>query len=254
MCQSWPTMLVPPPANDDCPYGSIIWQNEALVLLDKRPCVLTVPGRQGEEDPRPCLGRWLEKHLGLRVWPIHRLDFEVSGAVLFALNAQAHRTASVAFESRTVRKGYQALTRINETTPATDVIHTWESLLVRGKRRSFVAPHGQQARTQARFLGRIASADAGVFGSGEADAGLWELKPETGRAHQLRVHLANAGYPIAGDTLYGGTAASSPSAGIALRAISLAFEDKPTRESLALPASFELDPLLPPRASPALNG
>ena len=223
--------------------GSIVWQSDALVLVDKRPCVLTVPGRQGEVDPRPCLGRWLEKHLSCRVWPIHRLDFEVSGAVLFALNAQAHRRASVAFESRAVHKVYQALTTLGATLPPPGATHTWESRLVRGKRRSFVAPHGQVAITAARFVKAVSSVDAGAFGTA-GDVALWELKPQTGRAHQLRVHLANAGFPIAGDTLYGGTAAHDKSAGIALRAVSLAFADEATRRALGLPAAFELPGLV----------
>lgn len=228
---------------DAYPFGAIVWRNESLVLVDKRPCVLTVPGRQGEEDPRPCLGRWLQTHLGLRVWPIHRLDFEVSGAVLFALDAKAHRTASVAFESRAVRKSYQALTAFSGALPLAGQVQAWESRLVRGKRRSFVAPHGQLARTEARFVRRVGGDEAGVFGAG-GDTGFWELKPETGRAHQLRVHLANAGFPIVGDTLYGGIPASGLNVGIALRAVSLAFEDKATRQSLGLPEAFELDSLL----------
>ncbi|MDX2020419.1 MAG: RNA pseudouridine synthase [Deltaproteobacteria bacterium] len=225
--------------------GTIVWQNDALVLVDKRPCILTVPGRQGADDARPCLGRWLEGELGRRLWPIHRLDYEVSGAVLFALNPQAHRIASVAFESRTVHKIYHAFTRFSEAALPSGDVQTWESLLVRGKRRSFVAPHGQLARTQARYIRRVFATEAGIFGA-SGDVALWELKPETGRAHQLRVHLANAGFPIAGDVLYGGAAASEGTAGIALRAVSLAFADAKVCQLLGVPTSFELASLFAP--------
>lgn len=227
-------------------YGTIVWQNEALVLFDKKPCVLTVPGRQGADDPRPCLGTWLQQHLKTRLFPVHRLDFEVSGAVVFALSAAAHRTASLAFEGRAVKKRYQALTALPGAVPNPATSFVWESLLVRGKRRSFEAPHGQRARTQARFVGAISSDKANGFGSGE-NLGLWELAPETGKPHQLRVHLTNAGFPIAGDVLYGGPPNASGAAqqGIALRAVSLAFEDEATRKALGAPALFSLPPLVP---------
>jgi tRNA pseudouridine32 synthase / 23S rRNA pseudouridine746 synthase len=223
-------------------YGSIVWRNDALVLFDKKPCVLTVPGRQGDADPRPCLGKWLQEQLKTRLFPVHRLDFEVSGAVVFALSSQAHRTASMAFEGRAVRKRYQAITSLPGVVPADGAVFVWESRLVRGKRRSFEAPHGQLARTHARFVGRVPAGKAGPFES-DGPMGLWELTPETGKPHQLRVHLTNAGFPIAGDTLYGGTTVAAELQGIALRAVSLMFQDEATRKALDVPLTFDL-PLL----------
>jgi len=223
-------------------YGTIVWKNDALVLFDKNPCVLTVPGRQGDGDPRPCLGRWLQESLKTRLFPVHRLDFEVSGAVVFALSSQAHRTASLAFEGRAVRKRYQAIAALPGVVPNDGTVFVWESRLVRGKRRSFEAPHGQLARTHARFVGRIDNDKAGGFAS-DAPLGLWELTPETGKPHQLRVHLTNAGFPIAGDLLYGGPPAAADQPGIALRAVSLMFQDEATRTALGTPTTFDL-PLL----------
>lgn len=225
------------------PCGTIVWQNQALVLLDKRPGVLTVPGRQGDEDPRPCLGRWLQQHLGMRVFPVHRLDFEVSGVVVFALSSQAHRTASLAFEGHAVEKRYQAVSALPPAPPANGAEFLWESRLVRGKRRSFEAPHGQLARTLARFAGTTPGHPWLADEQG-APLGLWDLKPQTGKPHQLRVHLANAGFPIAGDVLYGGPAGRAGQAGIALRAVSLAFADAATRKALDVPDKFALAPLV----------
>jgi tRNA pseudouridine32 synthase/23S rRNA pseudouridine746 synthase len=187
----------------------VIFKNENWVLVDKPPEWLTVPGRTGDADPRPCLGKLLEKEVGRRLYPVHRLDFEVSGLVLFALTADAHRRANGWFERHIVRKIYHAYSR----GPVEDGFRqrqTWNSRLVRGKKRSFEAPHGLPSITEAVCLEPES-----------AERALWELQPRTGRSHQLRVEMARHGYPIIGDTLYGGVKWDKP--GIALRAVKLDF-------------------------------
>lgn len=215
--------------------AEVVWQNEFLLAVDKAPCVLTVPARQGASDPRPVLGLWLQEQLGQRLWPVHRLDYEVSGLVIFARTAEAHRIANRAFEARRVQKTYAALTTAAGA-PSAGVEFLWASKLVRGKRRSFEAAHGQLARTRA--LCRGLTSPSGAFMS-LAPLCAWTLKPETGKPHQLRVHLANAGHPIAGDRLYGGPAAD-PAAGIALRSIDIAFTDAEEAEALGLGAPLSV--------------
>lgn len=217
--------------------GTVVWQSPSLVLVDKAPLVLTVPGRQGEADPRPVLGRWLEGQLGERLWPVHRLDLEVSGLVLFARTAQAHRVASRAFELRQVKKTYEALTSFAGAAPVAGERFTWQSKLVRGKRRSFEAPHGQWACTHATCEGVVDAAGAGEFWS-HTPLCRWRLEPETGKPHQLRVHLANAGHPITGDRLYGGAACEAP--GIALRAVELHFTDEAQSRLLGLTGPLQV--------------
>ncbi|MBS1983183.1 MAG: RNA pseudouridine synthase, partial [Bdellovibrionales bacterium] len=70
----------------------IVFENPHFLAADKAPGWLSVPSRLGADDARPCVGRELEKTHG-RVWPVHRLDLEVSGLILFARNAEAHRAA-----------------------------------------------------------------------------------------------------------------------------------------------------------------
>ncbi len=226
--------------------GTIVWQNAALVSVDKMSGVLSVPGRQGSEDPRPVLGLWLQEQLGQRLWPVHRLDFEVSGLVVFALTADAHRRACQAFERRRVAKTYEALTGFS-VPPVSGQTFAWSSLLVRGKRRSFEAPHGAQAVTHARCEGLIDAAAAGDYAA-QAPLCLWRLFPQTGRPHQLRVHLAKQGYPIAGDVLYGGVAAPAP--GIALRSVSLAFLDPADQQALDVPERLRAPSLWPSAVTP----
>ena len=217
------------------------FSNAHVVVVDKPPGVLTVPSRTGAADPRAVLGRKLEAALGSRLWPVHRLDFEVTGLVLFARSAEAHRIANAAFESRRVRKRYRALCENAEKLPALPAPFTWQSLLVRGKRRSFAAPHGKPALTRA-VAESLTPAAPHVTPTEDAPTTLavFTLDPETGRPHQLRVHLATAGFPIAGDTLYGAKTTLTIPDAIALTAFSLEFMDPNDRAALDVPAILEL--------------
>ena len=200
---------------------SKVFENENWVAVDKPALWLTVPSRLGDDDARPCLGRIVEKETGKRIFPVHRLDFEVSGVVLFALSSKAHRIANQWFETHQVRKTYHALSRgpVDEKFLAPLV---WRSLLVRGKRRTFVAAHGQEAITEVRCIEPLSALGA-----------LWELRPLTGKSHQLRVEMANHGYPILGDNLYGGP--KWPHPGIALHAVELDFSEISELDRLGLP-------------------
>jgi 23S rRNA-/tRNA-specific pseudouridylate synthase len=227
---------LPEPADPRATLSRVLFVNQHLVAAFKPPGVLTVPSRTGVDDPRACFGRQLEAALALRLWPVHRLDFEVDGVVLFAKHGNAHRIANAAFEARRVDKRYEALTEAAAVLPALPVDLAWESLLVRGKRRSFEAPHGKPARTRARALRLVPAADRFAPGQDKAPKTLvhFALAPETGRPHQLRVHLARAGFPVAGDVLYGACCPLAIPHAIALRSVSLAFIDPGDRAALGL--------------------
>lgn len=182
----------------------LIHQDAHWLVLDKAPGWLTVPSRMGAEDPRPCLRTQAELEYG-QLWVVHRLDVPVSGLVLFARSADAHRIANMAFESRAVRKVYHAKTQGSAPDKAQ---LTFRDSLRKGKKRAFRAPHGKAALTEADFAG-----------GSEETALNWVLKPQTGRTHQLRVQLSLRGWPILGDTLYGAEPTSET--GISLRAVSL---------------------------------
>lgn len=206
----------------------ILFDNTYAVVVNKPAGWLSVPSRTGKEDPRPCLGISLEKDLKVRLWPVHRLDFEVSGLLVFAKSAEAHRIFSAWFEERLVKKNYEAHTSGEaKLAPSTETL--WEDLIVRGKKRSFEAPHGKLSRTLVQCLGETTHAPSGLSSLH------WSLMPETGRGHQLRFQLAKRGFPILGDTRYGGHPIDS--AGIALRAKSLEFlVESAHREKYGIPA------------------
>lgn len=182
----------------------VAFENESFIVIDKSHGVLTTPARLGG-DPRSCLGRELQEAMGVQIYPVHRLDFEVAGLVVFAKTPPAHRLAQSWFEQLSVQKTYEALSEVAPT--AEQPWQEWRSKLVRGKRRSFEAEHGKEAITRARVMQRPGQL-------------LWQLQPVTGRPHQLRVHMAKFASPILGDGLYsknpGGTA-------IALKAVGLNF-------------------------------
>jgi len=197
----------------------ILFQNDFFVAVDKEAGWLTTPARTGEKDPRPVLGLELQTQLGRQVFPVHRLDCEVSGLVLFALDAKAHSQANTMFENRLVQKTYQALTENkNALDPDLNQIFQWKARILRGKKRAYESPHGKPSQTEAQFLGR---GEWPEFGAGL----LWELRPVTGRSHQLRFDLSRFGFPIAGDVLYGADPSKNLESKIALRSMSLQFKD-----------------------------
>ena len=126
-----------------------------------------------------------------RVFVVHRIDRDTSGLVIFAKNADAHRALSGAFESRRVEKMYICVVH---------GIPSWRETICdlplrpdgdREHRTVIDKGHGKYAITTFRVLGS--------FGH----LSIIEAKPETGRTHQIRVHLAALGHAIAADSLYG---------------------------------------------------
>jgi RluA family pseudouridine synthase len=160
----------------------LLLEREDLVAVDKPPGMPTIPSR----DSGPCVRHALAKQLGRDVWVVHRLDRDTSGVLLFALNADAHRTLSMAFEHGEVKKRYLALV---EGRLESERLLDWPIGPGR-KGRSRVIADGKPAQTRVRPLE--------VF----ERATLVEAEPLTGRTHQIRVHLAHAGHPLLFDHQY----------------------------------------------------
>ena len=207
-----------------------IFENEHFIIVDKNANVLSVPSRLGGDDPRPCLGKILEDKLNLTIYPVHRLDFEVQGLIMYAKTSEAQKAGNLWFEQKTISKIYSALTSSLKSGP-TDIAFnewiTWKCQLLRGKKRAYESPHGKSSITLAKL---ISATENGIFH--------WELEPVTGRSHQLRYELFRHQHPIVGDKLY-----SSPVAfgeeGIALRAFKIDFSKIPNREKFFLPEKIE---------------
>jgi tRNA pseudouridine32 synthase / 23S rRNA pseudouridine746 synthase len=204
---------------------NIVFENPSFLAVDKPHGWLTTPAREAS-DARTVLGLELQKERGTQIYPVHRLDFEVSGLVLFALNREAHMVAQSWFENSLVKKTYQAWSKKAGGFPRD--WEDWHSRLVRGKRRSFEAAHGKDSITRARVVE-------------ERNEFLrWELMPATGRPHQLRFEMAKHGFAILGDTLYGGEPGKDKNR-IALRAVAIDFSG--CGERMGLPEKISVEDL-----------
>lgn len=188
----------------------IVFENEHLILVDKPVNWLSTPGRD-PQDTRPVLGLHLQEQLKTQIFPIHRLDAEVSGLILYAKEPLFHKAANTLFEQRLIHKTYQALTPLTHHLEGSS--HIWKSQLLRGKKRAYEAPYGKPAETHAQLLHKNKTLEN------------WHLNPVTGRAHQLRFELYKQNAPILGDTLYG-SQVPWPTGGIALRAIKINMPDE----------------------------
>lgn len=202
-----------------------LFENENWIVAVKPSGWLTTPARE-RTDPRPCLGLQLQLEVGQQIFPVHRLDFEVAGLVLFAKNPMAHRIAQKWFEVGEIIKTYRARTEPAAQEIGGDWVE-WRSRLLRGKRRAYVSPKGKESVTMARVVSKA------------EDCWTWELRPLTGRPHQLRVELARHQAPILGDELYGGR--KGESGRIELVAVQLDLEKIDAAERLGLPPVISLD-------------
>ncbi|MGZ3788263.1 MAG: RluA family pseudouridine synthase [Bacteriovorax sp.] len=203
----------------------IVFQNSHFIIVDKSPNVLSVPTRLKEEEKRPILGLILEADLGVTLYPVHRLDFEVQGLIMYALTQEAQRAGNGWFENKIVEKIYCAITKGHADFKKGETFE-WKCRLLRGKKRAYESPHGKDSIT----IARLESIDeSGYFH--------WELRPVTGRSHQLRYELFRHGMPILGDTLYGSTE-KFKSEGIALRAFKIDFSKAFNRKEFSLPETI----------------
>ena len=207
---------------------SILFIDEHLLAVNKPAGLLTLP--DGYDQLAPCLINLLKQQYD-RVWVVHRLDKETSGVIVFARTAEIHRALNLAFDSRQVHKVYHAIVL---GVPLWDE-HTIDlPLRPDGDRRHRTVidrARGKPAVTHVRVLERFAS--HGVPHT------LIEARPETGRTHQIRAHLAAINLPLAGDALYGGKATLIER--VALHACTIDFAHPVTHEPLHVEAPYPSD-------------
>lgn len=166
----------------------LLYEDDFCVGLDKPPGIPSGPTR----DPqRIHAARLAEGLVGRPLTLLHRLDKDTSGVLLLGKSEAFSRAVLEAFRRREIDKVYLALVRGRPAGAFEMTSHLREG---EGDRIVTVRSGGMRAETRFRTL--IA----------EGDHALVEARPRTGRTHQIRVHLAQAGHPILGDALYGGEA------------------------------------------------
>lgn len=195
------TVSLPPPASttlaaEDIPVD-ILYEDDDLLVVDK-PAGLTVHPAPGHSSGTlvnallshlpslPDTGDWQRPGI------VHRLDKDTSGVMLVAKNIAAHANLAAQFKDRSIAKTYLVLVK-GHLAPEDGSI---EAPIGRD------ASHRERMAVVAESRGRDARTDYHVIEYLDGYT-LIEVKPETGRTHQIRVHLEAIGFPVVGDRVYG---------------------------------------------------
>jgi len=190
-------VILPPEPTELYPQEiplSIVYEDADVVVVDK-PAGLVVhpaPGHPHNTLVNALLARYPDLAVGgaLRPGIVHRLDRFTSGLLVVARNDAAHQALLAQQKARTMLKAYMAL--VDGHMPEREgVIDAPVGRHPRQRKRMAVVAGGRPARTLYRVLEEL-----GPYT-------LLEARLETGRTHQIRVHLAHSGHPVLGDEVYG---------------------------------------------------
>ncbi len=220
--------LPPPPDKSIKPERmdlDILFEDEHLIVLNKQPDIIVHPARSELSGTMINALAWHFRHASptggelssvgeqfARPGVVHRLDRDTTGCIVFAKTDEAHWKLGRQFELRTVDKRYLALVhgRVEPDVQVIDKPLGPHPSREKGYREKYVVRHddlGKPSVTICRVRERYRDHNRPV---GDQDVSLVELELKTGRTHQIRVHLSSEGWPIVGDTMYGGRTRTLP--------------------------------------------
>jgi 23S rRNA pseudouridine1911/1915/1917 synthase len=195
-------LIEPPPAPANAPAIDVIFANDDLIVVNK-PAGMTVHPSPGHPHSTlvdallarfPELAAMAEPDGVMRPGIVHRLDKDTSGVMVVARTPFARTHLARQFKDRTVRKTYLAVVRGIFAHDRRTIAQPLGRHSTERKRMSVRSRTPRDAVSHVLTLYRFPDLPA---------ASLMRIRPETGRTHQIRVHLAAAGHPCAGDSLYG---------------------------------------------------
>lgn len=171
----------------------IVYEDEYVLVINKEPNMSSIPSREHPHGTvaNALLHHYDQQHLESTVHIVTRLDRDTSGLLLIAKNRFIHHAFAQQQQIKSIVRTYEALVHgvvtEDEGTIYAPIARKGESIIER-----MVSPSGQQAITHFRVIERLPNCT-------------WvALRLETGRTHQIRVHMAHIGHPLVGDDLYGG--------------------------------------------------
>jgi 23S rRNA pseudouridine1911/1915/1917 synthase len=205
----------------------VLYSDNHVLAVVKPACVPVVPDESGDESLLDVAKAWVKREFAkpgaVFLGVVHRLDRPVSGVVVFARTSKAAARLSAQFRERSTRKTYWG---VSHGAPTSDegVVEQWLRKDERANEVEVVAAGARDAVLACTHW-RVVARERGLVH--------FDLEPETGRAHQLRVALASLGCPLLGDLKYGAREAL-PDRSVALHAARLEIGHPTRPEALRL--------------------
>ena len=207
----------------------VIYEDNHLLIINKKSGQLVQGDETGDEPLNEAIKKWIKlrdnKPGGVFCGVVHRLDRPVSGVVVFAKSEKALRRMNEKFATRDVQKIYWALTDSNPKQAAGHLVH-W---LKKDSRTRTTRAIPREAPGYAESI-----LDYRVIQRSKEQLTLLEVRPQTGRPHQIRVQLSAIGCPIWGDVKYG--APEGKGHGMGLHARCIIFEHPTKKEPMQIEA------------------
>ena len=205
----------------------IVYEDSEIIVVNKRPNMVVHPTKRYQSGTlaNALLYYFKETNQDCIVRLVSRLDMDTSGLIIIAKNQYAHMELSNNMQQNEIDKRYLALVHGHME----EMEGTIDKPEIEGNMKRVVDDRGQRSITHYKVVERLKDAD------------LVECLLETGRTHQIRVHLSSLGHPIYGDTLYGDESDSEVISRQALHAYGLNFKSPRTKKPLELRAELPND-------------